>query len=129
MNLEAQTIRAREADELARELVALLAEATSRARREGVYRPPPGRPRPRRRRQPGSLRHLAEVIRANGLCRGVAVDKDIVGAVLAGDPRYLVNPEVVVAVVRACGLIHDVAVTREQTDALVSRCARLAVLM
>jgi hypothetical protein len=86
-------------------LLTCMLAAAARAARNGVYLPPPGQPQPRRRRQPGSLRHIAEVIRTNRLSPGLSVDKDIVAAVLAGEHRYAVNADVVVAVAKACHLI------------------------
>ncbi|MFG1608037.1 hypothetical protein [Actinoplanes sp. NPDC049265] len=71
----------------------------------GVYTAPPGSPPPRRRRQPASLRHLAEVIRTHRLAPGLSVDKDDVAAVLAGDPQHITDPVLVVAVARASHLI------------------------
>ncbi|WP_067498742.1 hypothetical protein [Actinoplanes sp. TFC3] len=91
--------------EAAQLLTSNLGAAVTRAGRDGVYHPPPGRPVPKRRRRPASLRHLAEVIGTHRLAPGLSMDKDVVGAVLAGDLRYLTNPIAVVAVARAAQLI------------------------
>lgn len=77
----------------------------TQAQQRGKYRPPRGRPMPRRPRRPASLRHLAEVITAQRLAPGIAVDKDIVASVLRGDLRYLQNPTVVTAVGSAGPLV------------------------
>ncbi|WP_433788630.1 hypothetical protein [Actinoplanes sp. CA-252034] len=88
-------------DEAAQLLVSTVNAAAAKAGKDGVYTPPPGRPDPRRRRRPASLRHLAEVIRTHRMAPSLAVDKDIVGGVLAGELRYLTDPVAVVAVARA----------------------------
>ncbi|MFG1993911.1 hypothetical protein ACGFJ7_28435 [Actinoplanes sp. NPDC048988] len=88
-------------DEAAELIASTVNAAAAQARRDGVYVPPDGTPAPRRRRHAASLRHLAEVIRAHRMAPGLAVDKDVVAGVLAGDRRYLSDPVAVVAVARA----------------------------
>jgi hypothetical protein len=88
-------------DDAAQLITSTVNAAASRAGRDGVYAPPRGAPPPRRKRRAASLRHLAEVIRTHRMAPGVAVDKDVVARVLAGDPRYLSDPVAVVAVARA----------------------------
>ncbi|WP_433796141.1 hypothetical protein [Actinoplanes sp. CA-252034] len=58
-------------DEAAQLLVSTVNAAAAKAGKDGVYTPPPGRPDPRRRRRPPSLRHLAEVIRTRRLTAAV----------------------------------------------------------
>ncbi|PRY30810.1 hypothetical protein [Pseudosporangium ferrugineum] len=94
-----------EVQDAAQLLASQLNAYVTHAARVGVYTAPPGSPPPRRRRQPGSLRHLAEVIRTHRLAPGRSVDKDDVAAVLAGDPHRIADPVLVVAVARASHLI------------------------
>jgi hypothetical protein len=105
----------KQVDDAAQLIVSTVNAAVARAGRDGVYAPPPGAPPPRRRRHAASLRHLAEVIRARRMAPGTAVDKDVVGRVLAGDLRHLSDPLAVVAVARASH--HIAGVPFGQADA------------
>jgi hypothetical protein len=106
----------------------LQAEAT-RARQEGRYQAPPGSRPSRRSRQPGSLRHFAEVIQTLRLAPGISVDKDIVAAVFAADLRYITDPVVVVAVAKAARLIADQTLSIEEEQRLRVGCARIAAMV
>ena len=103
--------------------------AVTRAERDGSYVPPPGVPAPRRRRKAGSLRHLAEVIRTNRLAPGVAVDKDIVAGVLAGDLRHITDKIAVIAVARASHLVAGVPFDAADAARLGVACERVAMLI
>ncbi|MEV6350902.1 hypothetical protein [Actinoplanes sp. NPDC051851] len=113
----------------AQRLASAVGAAASRAGRDGIYGAPPGSPPPRRRRQAGSLRHLAEVIRAERLAPGLAIDKDIVARVLAGDLRYITDPTAVVAVVKAAHLIARTPFTDEDARRLTVASAHVAALV
>ncbi|WP_305783261.1 hypothetical protein [Symbioplanes lichenis] len=114
--------------EAAQLLASQVNAAVARAARDGVYSPPPGAPAPRRRRRPASLRHLAEVIRAHRLAPGMSVDKDDVAAVLAGDPRAVSDPVLVLGVARAAHLIAGVPLGNAEADRLVVAAAHVAAL-
>ncbi|MFI5930746.1 hypothetical protein [Actinoplanes sp. NPDC051494] len=115
--------------EAAQLLASQLNAAVVHAARVGVYTPPPGSPAPRRRRQPGSLRHLAEVIRAHRLAPGLSVDKDDVASVLAGDLRHLTDPVLVVAVARAAHVIARTPLTDVDAERLVVASTRVSALL
>ncbi|MEU4425557.1 hypothetical protein AB0F81_33460 [Actinoplanes sp. NPDC024001] len=119
----------RQVEDAAQLVASQLNAAAARAARDGVYHPPPGSPAPRRRRQPGSLRHLAEVIRTHRLAPGASVDKDDVAAVLAGEPRRVSDPVVVVAVARASHLIAGAPFTDEDAGRLEVASAHVAALV
>lgn len=119
----------REVDEAAQLLTSTLQAAVGRAENEGTYRPPRGHRPPRRARRPASLRHLAEIITAEGLAPGIAVDKDIVAAALRGDLRYLTNPTVVVAVLHAAHVIAGQPFRPADRERLTVACDRLAALV
>lgn len=72
---------------------------------------------------PGSLRHLAEVIRTYRLCPGYSMDKDDVAAVLAADLRYVTRPPMVVATAHACSLIAGVPFGDAEARRLRVACA------
>lgn len=116
-------------EEAAQLLASRLNALVTRAAREGVYSPPPGAPAPRRRRQPASLRHLAEVIRTHRLAPGTSVDKDGVAAVLAGNPQSVADPVLVLAVARAAHLIARVPLERADADRLVVAAAHVSALI
>ncbi|AEV85002.1 hypothetical protein ACWT_3978 [Actinoplanes sp. SE50] len=109
-------------------LASQLNAAVGQASRDGVYTPPPGSPPPRRRRQAASLRHLAEVIRTHRLAPGMSVDKDDIAAVLAGDPRRITDPVLVIAVARAAHQIADLPFTDDDADRLRVASAHVAAL-
>ncbi|SFF11170.1 hypothetical protein SAMN05421541_106119 [Actinoplanes philippinensis] len=117
-----------EVHDAARLLASTLNAAVVRAARDGVYTPPPGALPPKRRRQPASLRHLAEVIRSQRLAPGLSVDKDDVAAVLAGEPRRIANPVLVAAVARAAHQIAGVPFTDDDADRLTAGSAHIAAL-
>lgn len=119
----------RQAHEAAGRLASIIDAAVSRASRDGVYEPPPGAPAPRRRRRPGSLRHLAEVIRTHRLAPGLAVDKDIVARVLDGDLRYVTDPVAVVAIARASCVIAGTPFDEDDARRLTVACAYVATLV
>jgi hypothetical protein len=106
----------------------MLDNVAGRAGRDGQYVPPPGVPAPRRRRRPASLRHIAEVIRTHRLAPGVAVDKDDVARVLAGDPRAVADPLLVVAVVRACHQISGHEFDLQDAARFAAAAARITAL-
>ncbi|SDS70096.1 hypothetical protein [Actinoplanes derwentensis] len=116
-------------DEAAQLLASRLNALVAVAARNGVYRPPPGTPAPRRRRQPASLRHLAEVIRTNRLAPGMSVDKDDVAAVLAGDPQSVTDPVLVLAVARAAHLIAEVPLEDADADRFAVAAAHVSALI
>ncbi|MDR7277182.1 hypothetical protein [Catenuloplanes atrovinosus] len=91
--------------------------------------PPPNSPPPRRRRRAGSLRHLAEVIRTHRMAPGMAVDKDVVAGVLAGDLRYLTDPVPVVAVARASHHIVNLPFGDDDVQRLTVAVAHLKALL
>lgn len=109
-------------------LASQLNVAVGQAARDGVYTPPPGSLPPKRRRQAASLRHLAEVIRTHRLAPGVSVDKDDVAAVLAGEPRRITDPILVVAVARAAHQIAGAPFTDADADRLTVASAHVAAL-
>jgi hypothetical protein len=119
----------KEVHEAAQLLASRLNASVARAARDGVYITPPGAPAPRRRRQPASLRHLAEVIRTSRLAPGMSVDKDDVAAVLAGDTRSITNAVLVLAVARAAHLIAGVPLDDAEADRLTVAAARVAALI
>ncbi|MEV6345645.1 hypothetical protein [Actinoplanes sp. NPDC051851] len=106
-------------------LASTLNEAVFRAARNGSYAPPAGTPEPRRRRKAASLRHLAEVIRAHRLAPGISVDKDAVGAVLAGRLPQIADRRLVVAVARAAHLISGTPFGEADARRLAVACARV----
>lgn len=110
-------------------LASTVGAAAARAGRDGVYTAPPGTPQPRRRRQAGSLRHLAEVIRTERLAPGLSVDKDIVAGVLAGDLRYITDPTAVVAVARAAHQIGGVPFDDTEAQRLTVASQHVAALV
>lgn len=116
-------------DEAAQLITSTVNAAAARAGRDGTYAPPPGSPPPRRRRRPASLRHLAEVIRTHRMAPGAAVDKDIVGGVLAGDLRHLSDPVTVVAVARASHHIAGAPFTDTDAQRLTVAVERLNTLI
>ncbi len=118
----------KQVDQAAQLLASEVNAAVARAERDGVYTPPPSSPAPKRRRQPGSLRHLAEVIRSERLAPGLSVDKDDVAAVLAGKLRQITDPVLVVAVARAGHLIAGAPFTAADGERLTVACARVAAL-
>lgn len=118
-----------EAYRAARLLASALEAAASQANRDGQYIPPSGVGPVRRRRKAGSLRHLAEVIRGQRLSPGIAVDKDIVAAVLDGDLKYITNPTLVLAVARACHIIAGRPLSDADARRLVVACARVNALI
>jgi hypothetical protein len=109
-------------------LASQLNASVAHAARVGVYSPPPGSS-PARRRQPGSLRHLAEVIRSHRWAPGTSVDKDVVAAVLSGDLRRITDPVLVVAVARAGHFIAGVPFADVDADRLVVASTRVAALL
>jgi hypothetical protein len=109
-------------------LTSTLNALVARAARDGVYQPPPGRDAPRRRRRPASLRHLAEVIGSHKLAPGYSVDKDVVGAVLAGVPRYLGEAPIVVAVAHAAHLIAGLPFTADDARRMTVAAEHVAAL-
>ncbi|GLY00248.1 MULTISPECIES: hypothetical protein [Actinoplanes] len=109
-------------------LASTVGAAVTRAGESGVYESPPGTPPPRRRRQPASLRHLAEVIRTHRLAPGLSVDKDIVAGVLAGDLKHVTDPTAVVAVARAAHRIAGTEFTDTDAERLTVACAHVAEL-
>jgi len=115
--------------EAARLLASRLNASVAQAARDGVYTARPGAPAPRRRRQPASLRHLAEVIRTNRLAPGATVDKDDVAAVLAGDPRAITDPLLVLAVARAAHLIAGVPLDDAEAGRLTVAAAHVSALV
>ena len=119
----------REVREAADLVASLIGAAAARAGRDGRYTPPPGVPVPRRRRKAGSLRHLAEVIRAHRLAVGMSVDKDTVAGVLAGELRFLTDQTLVVAVVRAAHLISGDPFTDADAQRLAVACDRMVTLV
>jgi hypothetical protein len=119
----------KEVHEAAQRLASTLEAAALQASRDGVYQPPPGAPTPKRTRRPGSLRHLAEIIRTHRLAPGMSMDKDIVARVLGGDLRYITEPTAVVAVAHASCLIAGVAFTDDDARRLRSACAYVAALV
>lgn len=118
-----------EVDNAARLLASQLNSAVARAARDGMYTAPSGSPPPTRRRQPASLRHLAEVIRTNRLAPGMSIDKDDISAVLAGKPRSIANPVLVVAVARAAHLIAGKPLDDDEAARLEVACAHVSALI
>ncbi|GIF42633.1 hypothetical protein Axi01nite_69440 [Actinoplanes xinjiangensis] len=116
-------------DEAAQLITSTVNAAAAQAGRHGVYTPPPGTPEPRRRRRPASLRHLAEVIRTHRMAPGVAVDKDVVGAILAGELSHLTNPVAVVAVARASHRIAGIPFGDEDVRRLAVAVEHLTALV
>ncbi|GGQ62535.1 hypothetical protein GCM10010166_35390 [Couchioplanes caeruleus subsp. azureus] len=110
-------------------LVSAVNAAAAQAAREGSYVAPPGAPAPRRRRNPASLRHIAEVIRTHRLAPGVTVDKDAVAQVLAGDHRIVVDPIPVVAVVHACRRIARRPFEVSDAAQIAAASARISALI
>jgi hypothetical protein len=119
----------RDAEEAAQLVSSLVGAAAAQAAKDGTYDPPPGAPQPRRRRKAGSLRHFAEVIRADRLAPGVSVDKDIVAGVLAGDLRYVTDPIAVVAVAAAAHKINGTPFPEDEAERLRVACVRVAELV
>jgi hypothetical protein len=115
-------------DEAADLLASLVNAEVAKAAGLGTYVPPPGAPTPRRARRPASLRHLAEAIRTHRLAPGVAIDKDVVAAVLAGDPRWCAEPIAVVPVVRAARLLAGRSFDEADRRRLTVACDHVADL-
>ncbi|WP_306214811.1 PI-PLC domain-containing protein [Actinoplanes sp. RD1] len=119
----------KQVQEAAQLLASRLNASVAQAARDGVYTPPPGAPAPRRRRQSASLRHLAEVIRADRLAPGMSVDKDDVAAVLAGELRAITDPVLVLAVARAAHQIARVPLDNAEADRLVVAATHVSALI
>ncbi|BEL06295.1 hypothetical protein Q0Z83_044860 [Actinoplanes sichuanensis] len=118
-----------EVHEAAQLLASRLNALVSHAAQNGAYTPPPGTPAPRRRRQPASLRHLAEVIRTHRLAPGLSVDKNDIAAVLAGDPKSVTEPALVLAVARAAHLIAGAPLDPADADRFVVAAAHVSALV
>ncbi len=119
----------RTVDEAAQLIASTVTAAVTHAARHGTYTAPPGAPQPRRRREPASLRHLAEVIRTHRLAPGASVDKDVIAGVLAGNPRYVSDDLVVVAVTRAAHLIARAPFGELDEKRLAVACEHVTVLI
>ncbi len=123
------TVVEKNVNDTAQLITSVVNAAASKAGRDGVYAPPPDTAPPRRRRRAASLRHLAEVIRTHRMAPGIAVDKDIVAGVLAGDLRYLTDLVPVVAVTRASHHIAGLPFGDDDVQRLAVAVAHLNALL
>ncbi|SDX58965.1 hypothetical protein SAMN05421504_103190 [Amycolatopsis xylanica] len=114
-----------EVDKAAKLMSSYLGTIATRVRQEGTYTPVRGSAV--KRRQPGSLRHIDEVIRANGWYYGI--DKDLIGGVFTGKTECLTNTPLVVAVARACHEILGEELTLDATVPLLAASQRIQVLV
>lgn len=114
-----------EVDNAANLLASLLGSFASRAQRDGTYTPVPGSTATRR--EPGSLRHIEEIIRANRWYTGA--DKDVIGGLFRGRTSYLTNPSLVIAVARACHAIVGEDFTVDDAQQLILASQRIQLLI